>query len=85
MLPEVKIEVYDCRIDVKPADTPDGNVYEAYRGETQVVEIPFEDSIRNSLEAFESCVRTGVQSPSGPDQSLRVMQVLEAAQRQLGK
>ena len=85
MLPDGKVKVYDCRIYVTPGDTPAGNAYTVVRGECETPVIPFEDSIRNSLEYFAGCVQSGTQSPSGPDQSLRVMRVLEAAQKQLGR
>ena len=85
MLKEGKVKVYDCRIDVTPGETPAGNAYAVIRGECETPDIPFEDSIRNSLEHFAHCAKTGTPSPSGPDQSLRVMRVLEAAQRQLGR
>ena len=85
MLPDGKVKVYDCRIDVTPGETPAGNAYSVVRGNCEVPDIPFEDSIRNSLEYFAGCVQSGTQSPSGPDQSLRVMRVLEAAQKQLGR
>lgn len=85
MLPDGKVKVYDCRIDVTPGETPADNAYSVVRGNCEVPDIPFEDSIRNSLEYFAGCVRSGTQSPSGPDQSLRVMRVLEAAQKQLGR
>ena len=85
MLPDGKVKVYDCRIDVTPGETPAGNAYTVIREGVETPDIPFEDSIRNSLEYFAHCAETGMQSPSGPDQSLRVMRVLEAAQKQLGR
>ena len=85
MLPTGKVKLYDAHIDVQPGDTPDGNVYTVCQGDVQEIEIAFEDSIRNSLEAFADCAQRGVQSPSGPEQSLCVMRILEAAQQQLGK
>lgn len=85
MLTDGKVKVYDCRIDVQPGATEAETVYTVHRGDVFEPEIAFEDSIRNSLEYFARCVATGEQSSSGPDQSLRVMRVLEQAQKQLGK
>lgn len=84
MLTDGKVKVYDTRIDIVRDD--DGRERADYhRGGVFVPDIPFEDSVKNSLEHFAHCVQTGEQSPSGPDQSLRVMRVLEQAQRCLGR
>lgn len=84
MLPDGKVKVYDTRIDMVRGE---GGVERAeyHRGGVFVPDIPFEDSVQNSLEHFAQCVQAGEQSPSGPEQSLRVMRVLEQAQRCLGK
>lgn len=78
-----KIKIYDCGIEVVP-----GNEYGEYEflnrtGDINIPNIPFEDSLQNSLEYFENCVETGVQSLSGPEASLRVMKILEWAQNNL--
>lgn len=78
-----KVKVYNCGIDVVQ-----GNEYGEYEflnrvGDIFIPNIPFEDSLINSLEFFENCVQTGQQSLSGPEASLRVMKVLEWAQRDL--
>lgn len=84
MLPDGKVKVYDTRIDMVRGE--DGAEHAEYhRGGVFVPDIPFEDSVQNSLEHFAQCVQAGEQSPSGPEQSLRVMRVLEQAQRCLGK
>ena len=48
-----------------------------------VPELQFEDSLQNSLEFFENCVQTGTHSLSGPDPSIRVMKVLEWAEKDM--
>ena len=80
---EDRIKVYDCGIDVTPADRYEDYRYTNRRGELSVPKIAFEDSLQNSLEFFEGCVRDGRQSLSGPDPSIRVMKVLEWAEKEM--
>jgi len=76
-----KVKVYDCGIDVVPAEEYLEYAFLNRRGDIYIPNIEFEDSLQNSLEFFENCVQTGVQSLSGPEPSLRVMRVLEWAQK----
>lgn len=78
-----RIKVYDCGINVQPADKYEDYVYTNRRGDIYVPNIEFEDSLQNSLEFFENCVQTGTQSLSGPDPSIRVMKVLEWAEKEM--
>ncbi len=78
-----KLTIYNSGIDVRQ-----GEVYGTYETQTRVGDICMphiqnEDALQNSLEHFAECVETGKESLSGPEQSLRVMQVLESAQRAL--
>lgn len=78
--PDDKLTIYDCGISVTP-----GNVYGDYEYKTRIGDkymphIPFEDALQNSLEHFATCVKQGKDSLSGPEQSLRVMNILEKAQ-----
>ena len=45
--------------------------------------IEWEDALKNSLEEFAHSVEKGQQSLSGPMQSMRVMRVLDEAQKML--
>lgn len=78
-----KVKIYDCGIDVIPAKEYADYAFMKRRGDIFIPNIEHEDSLQNSLEAFEMCVRTGEQSLSGPQSSLRVMRVLEWAQKKL--
>lgn len=78
-----KIKIYDCGIDVIPAKEYEDYAFLNRRGDIYIPNIEFEDSLQNSLEFFENCVQTGKQSLSGPDASLRVMKVLEWAQKEM--
>lgn len=78
-----KLYIYDSGIDVKQ-----GEVYGEYEFQTRVGDmfvphIKFEDSLQNSLEHFADCIAENKESLSGPKQSLRVMKVLERAQKAL--
>ncbi len=78
-----RVKVYDCGINVVPADRFEDYTYSNRRDGVYIPEIEFEDSLQNSLEFFENCARTGRQSLSGPDPSIRVMKVLEWAEKDL--
>lgn len=78
-----KVKIYDCGIDVVPMDEYDEYAFKNRRGDVHIPNIEFEDSLQNSLEFFENCVQTGSQSLSGPEPSLRVMKVLEWAQKSM--
>lgn len=78
-----KLRIYDSGIDVRQ-DSEYGS-YEAQTriGDIYIPHIPWEDALQNSLEHFAECVGTGRESLSGPEQSLRVMRILEQAQEKL--
>ena len=78
-----KVKIYDCGIDVIPAKEYEDYAFLNRRGDIYIPNIEFEDSLQNSLEFFENCVQNGEQSLSGPDASLRVMKVLEWAQKSM--
>lgn len=78
-----KVKIYDCGIDVVPAEEYTDYAFLNRRGDIYIPNIEFEDSLQNSLEFFADCVQTGKQSLSGPEPSLRVMKVLEQAQKEM--
>lgn len=80
-----KVKVYDCGIEVNPGDEYGKYEFKNRVGDIHIPNIPFEDSLQNSLEFFAHCCQTGEQSRSGPEQCLRVMKVLEWAQKELNK
>ncbi len=80
-----KLRIFDSGIDVVQ-----GKVYGEYEvktrnGDVYMPHIPNEDALLNSIEHFIHCVTTGAESLSGPRQSLRVMKILEMAQKELSK
>lgn len=80
---EEKVKVYDSGIEVIPGIEYGEYEFQQRTGDIYIPSIKFEDSLQNSLEFFENCVERGEQSRSGPDQCLRVMKVLEWAQKDL--
>ena len=85
MKSDEKLRIYDSGIDVIPKEDYNEYAFLTRKGDIYIPQIEFEDSLQNSLEYFENCVTTNQQSISGPEASLRVMQVLEAAQENLAK
>ena len=85
MKSDEKLRIYDSGIDVIPKEDYNEYAFLTRKGDIYIPQIEFEDSLQNSLEYFENCVVSNQQSISGPEASLRVMQVLEAAQNCLAK
>ena len=82
---EEKVKVYNSGIEIHTGEEYGEYEFQQRTGDIYIPSIKFEDSLQNSLEFFENCCRTGEESRSGPDQCLRVMKVLEWAQRELAK
>jgi predicted dehydrogenase len=78
-----KLAVYDSGIDVLHGESYGEYEYKTRVGDIYIPHIENEDSLQNSLEHFAECINEGKQSLSGPEQSLRVMKVLERAQQEL--
>ncbi len=78
-----KLCIYDRGIE-----TLQGKEYGEYEYKTRIGDIflphiEMSDSLQNSLEHFADCIKNNTESLSGPQQSLRVMKVLEMAQQRL--
>jgi predicted dehydrogenase len=80
-----KLTIYDCGIDVKQGAEYGEYEFLTRTGDIFIPNIPFEDSLRNSLEAFADCAVKNRQSLCGPEPSLRIMRILEQAQQRLSK
>lgn len=78
-----KLRIYDSGIDVVQGNEYGKYEYQTRVGDIFIPHIENEDSLQNSLEHFSQCVETGRASLSGPEQSLRVMKILEMAQKKL--
>lgn len=80
-----KLKIYNSGIDVIQGDEYGQYEFQNRVGDIFIPYIPAEDSLQNSLEFFASCVEEKRQSISGPEQCLRVMEILEWAQKSLAE
>lgn len=78
-----KLSIYNSGIDVEQGSEYGEYEYKTRVGDIFIPHIENVDSLQSSLEHFGECVLKGEESLSGPAQSLRVMKVLERAQRAL--
>lgn len=78
-----KLTIYDSGIDVVQGTEYGEYEFKTRTGDIYKPHLEFEDALRNSLEYFADCVETGKKSLSGPEESLRVMQILERAHNAL--
>jgi len=74
-----KLMVYDHGFDIKNYEEYGDYEVETRTGDIFIPNIRYEDSLKNSLSHFVECARTNAPSFTGPDHSLRVMRILEAA------
>ena len=79
-----KLTIYDQGI-VQKEDTDEYGLYEfkVRTGDMHIPYIPHEDSLRNSIEHFADCVVNGTPSKSGPEQAMRVVNILDKALERL--
>lgn len=78
-----KLIIYDKGIDVQGSE--EYGEYEVHTrlGDIMIPHINNEDALQNSVKHFVECIKECKESLSGPEQSIRVMKVLEEASRQL--
>lgn len=86
MDPMNRYVIYDKGFDI---NTEIENMeYEKFRLRTRnggaiIPELPQEDALYNSIEHFYTCIHEKKQSLSGPEAAIRLLKILEKAQRQL--
>ncbi len=78
-----KLSIYDRGIEVIQGKEYGEYEYHTRMGDIFIPHLELSDSLQNSLEHFANCVSTHMQSLSGPEQSLRVMKILQMAQKEL--
>jgi predicted dehydrogenase len=88
MEPSEKIRVYDKGVDILPGNRDETErVYEAlvqYRsGDMYAPKIGQKEALATEVEHFVDCVRSGQQPESDGRSGLRVVRILEAAQRSI--
>lgn len=79
-----KLKIYDSGL-VSKLDNSDYNTYvvKTRTGDILSPDIKSSDALYNSLSHFVECVNAGKQSLSSPDQGIRLLKILEAADRRL--
>lgn len=78
-----KLSIYNRGIEAVQGKEYGEYEYKTRTGDIFTPYIEMSDSLQNSLEHFAKCVLDRQESLSGPGQSLRVMKVLEKAQKLL--
>ena len=78
-----KVKIYDCGIDVIPDKDYFDYAYLTRKGDIYIPNIEWTDSLQNSLEHFAECIENEKESLSGANASVRVMRVLEEAQKRM--
>ena len=80
-----KLMIYDKGIELKEEIFNDYGKYEAKvrMGDLYVPNVEQEDSLLNSLTHFADCIKEKKQSSSGPEQGMRVLEILERANKSL--
>lgn len=76
-----KLMIYDKGVDVLAGSDVE---YADYAVKTRVGDIwipyiPEQDALFSSIDHFASCIESGKQSASGPEQAIRVLKILEQA------
>ena len=81
---EDKVVIYDQGVDVPPYSVTEAEFHASYHhgGET-VYPLQWREPLRAECEHFVECIRTGCRSRSSGQDGLRVLKVLETAQRSL--
>jgi predicted dehydrogenase len=82
--PVEKIRIYDKGIDVQPYNDTYEEFHLAYRyGEVVSYPLQWEEPLKIECRHFLDCIRTGMTSRSDGIEGLKVVQVIEAAQKSL--
>ena len=82
--PVEKIRIYDKGVDVQPYTDTYEEFHLAYRyGETVTYQLHWQEPLRAECMHFLECINKGTISPSNGIEGLKVIQVIEAAQRSL--
>lgn len=73
-----KLTIYNHGIEIKSGQEYGTYEFETRTGDIVIPHILNEDSLRNSIAHFVSCIEQGKVSLSGAEHSLRVMKILES-------
>jgi len=80
-----KLMIYDKGVEFDANSFNDYGEYEAHvrMGDLFVPYVEREDSLLNSVNHFAACIKKGIQSITGPDQAIRVLRILNDADKDL--
>jgi predicted dehydrogenase len=79
-----KVIIYNKGVDVPPYSVTEDEFRASYRhGEETVYPLKWREPLKVECEHFIECIRTGCQPRSNSEDGLRVLKVLESAQRSL--
>lgn len=79
-----KIKVYDKRVDAFPrTDTFGAFQFSYHHGGIVSPPIDFVEPLKLECTHFVECIRSGADPLTGPDSGIRVVKVIEAAQRSI--
>jgi hypothetical protein len=80
-----KLKIYDSGL-ISKLDNSEYNTYviKTRTGDILSPDIKSSDALYNSIDHFIGCINSGKQSLSNPDQGIRLLKILEIADRQLG-
>ncbi|MDR1898140.1 MAG: Gfo/Idh/MocA family oxidoreductase [Prevotellaceae bacterium] len=79
-----KLKIYDSRLTSKINDTNYSDyIVQAETENSFVPEIKISDALSNSISYFLSCVKFNMPSVSGPEQGIRLLKILEKADKWL--
>ncbi len=80
-----KLIVYDKGFDVQETEEYEQYVIKARSGDAWIPQLKTEDALYNSLEHFRICVEENMQSMTNADAAIRVIEVLEQADKSLNE
>lgn len=82
-----KLVIYDKGVDYDESSFEEYGKYEAKirLGDISIPYIEPEDALLNGLNQFAKCISEGIPSPSGPDQAIRILSILNAAENKLSE
>lgn len=85
--PSEKLSIYDKGVEISDSTFNEYGRFEAKirTGDLYVPYLEPEDSLLNSLNHFADCVREGKQSVTGPDEAIRVLEIITRADNSLHK
>jgi predicted dehydrogenase len=79
-----KVVIYDKGVEIPPYSVTEEEFHASYRhGERSVLPLEWVEPLQMECQHFLDCIRTGVSPRSDGEDGLKIIKVLEAAQRSL--